>query len=94
MKCICFKTNVRIVLRNITMLVIILIGSMKAVAQEWDHEYFPFVEEGKVWNCHAVINHDDDKSLGQVLGYNGCYDSGTCPRDYTAPRREPRPSPN
>ena len=23
------------------------------------------------------------ESLGQVLGYNGCYDSGTCPRDYT-----------
>ena len=22
------------------------------------------------------------ESLGQVLGYNGCYDSGTCPRDY------------
>ena len=59
MKCICFKTNVRIVLRNITMLAIIMIGSMKAVAQEWDHEYFPFVEEGKVWNCHAVITHDD-----------------------------------
>ena len=24
------------------------------------------------------------ESLGQVLGYNGCYDSGTCPRDYKA----------
>ena len=54
MKCISFKTNVPIVLRNIAMLVIILSGSTKTVAQEWDHEYFPFVEEGKVWNCGSI----------------------------------------
>lgn len=26
------------------------------VAQEWnhDHEYVPFVEEGKVWNCSSI----------------------------------------
>ena len=59
MKCISFKTNVPIVLRNIAMLVIILIGSMKAVAQECDYDNLPFVEEGRVWNCRAVISHDD-----------------------------------
>ena len=26
----------------------------------------------------------DWQSLGQVLGYDGCYDSGTCPHGYTA----------
>ena len=53
MKCISFKTNVPIVLRNIAMLVIILSGSTKTDAQEWNQEYYPFVEEGKVWNCFA-----------------------------------------
>lgn len=32
-------------------LAIIILESMNATAQEWDHEYVPFVEEGKVWNC-------------------------------------------
>ena len=27
--------------------------------QEWDHEYFPFVEEGKVWSCCASITSSD-----------------------------------
>ena len=29
-------------------------GSINAVAQEWDHEYIPFVEQGKVWNYTAI----------------------------------------
>ena len=53
MNCIKFRMSVCTLLRNIAMLVIILSGSTKTVAQEWDHEYFPFVEEGKVWNCFA-----------------------------------------
>lgn len=35
-------------------LAIILLESVNATAQEWDHEYVPFVEEGKVWNCSAI----------------------------------------
>lgn len=31
-------------------------------AEEWDHEYVPFVEEGKVWNC----NNTDYADLGVV----------------------------
>lgn len=32
-------------------LAIIILESMNATAQEWDHEYVPFVEDGKIWNC-------------------------------------------
>jgi len=60
MNCIKFRMSVCTLLRNIAMLVIILIGSMKTVAQEWDHEYFPFVEEGKVWNCCAISPQNVD----------------------------------
>ena len=28
-----------------------------------------------------TTRHGAKQSLGQVLGYDGCYDSGTCPRD-------------
>ena len=31
------------------------LGAMNTEAQEWDHEYRPFVEEGKVWYCHAAL---------------------------------------
>ena len=27
------------------------LGMQQVSAQDWDHEYVPFVEEGKVWNC-------------------------------------------
>jgi len=27
------------------------LGIQQVSAQDWDHEYVPFVEEGKVWNC-------------------------------------------
>lgn len=35
-------------------LAIIILESINATAQEWDHGYVPFVEEGKVWNCSAI----------------------------------------
>ena len=38
------------VMCTITVLAIIIGGGNGAHAQEWDHEYVPFVEEGKVWN--------------------------------------------
>lgn len=28
-------------------------------AEEWDHEYVPFVEEGKVWNCNNTDYADE-----------------------------------
>ena len=30
------------------------LGINEAWSQEWDHEYVPFVEEGKVWNCKST----------------------------------------
>jgi hypothetical protein len=35
----------------IAMLAVFSFGITKVMAQEWDHEYVPFVEEGKTWNC-------------------------------------------
>jgi len=35
----------------IAMLAVFSFGITKAMAQEWDHEYVPFVEEGKAWYC-------------------------------------------
>lgn len=35
----------------IAMPVMCSLGITKSMAQEWDHEYVPFVEEGKVWYC-------------------------------------------
>ena len=32
-------------------LTIIILENMNAIAQEWDHEYVPFIGDGKVWNC-------------------------------------------
>ena len=32
-------------------LLMCFLGTNEAWSQEWDHEYVPFVEEGKVWNC-------------------------------------------
>ena len=53
---------VQSVMRTMAVLVILSWGSMKTVAQEWDHEYIPFVEEGKVWNC----NNTDDADAGVI----------------------------
>lgn len=41
---------------SIAVLLICCLNTNKASAQEWDHEYVPFVEEGKVWNCVLVDN--------------------------------------
>jgi hypothetical protein len=34
------------------------LGIQQVSAQDWDHEYVPFVEEGKVWNCTSFDNYD------------------------------------
>ena len=49
------------VMCTITVLAIIIGGGNGAHAQEWDHEYVPFVEEGKVWNCISVTSPDTDE---------------------------------
>lgn len=41
---------------SIAVLLICCLNTNKSSAQEWDHEYVPFVEEGKVWNCVLVDN--------------------------------------
>lgn len=56
MKCVFFRITVRTVLRNAVLLVIIFFCTVKAFAQEWDHEYVLFAEEGKVWNCCCIIS--------------------------------------
>jgi hypothetical protein len=37
-----------------TILFLGFLGTTEAWSQEWDHEYVPFVEEGKVWNCKST----------------------------------------
>ena len=39
---------------SIVVLAMSFLGTKEAAAQEWDHDYVPFVEEGKVWNCTTV----------------------------------------
>ena len=48
----------RINVISIAMLLLCGLNSNKATAQEWDHEYVPFVEEGKVWNCLLADNDE------------------------------------
>ena len=43
--------NTRLKTFVIVMLSLCHYGSMKALAQEWDHVYVPFVEDGKTWFC-------------------------------------------
>ena len=62
MKSIYLSVIVQSVMRTMAVLVILSWGGMKTVAQEWDHEYIPFVEEGKVWNC----NNTDDADAGVI----------------------------
>jgi len=62
MKSIYLCVIVQFVMRTMAVLTILSWGNMKAIAQEWDHEYVPFVEEGKVWNC----NNTDYADLGIV----------------------------
>ena len=42
-------------------LVYICLGIQHVSAQDWDHEYVPFVEEGKVWNCQLVSSEGGKK---------------------------------
>ncbi len=40
----------------ISLLLMFILGAMNTEAQEWDHEYVPFVEEGKMWICNKSGN--------------------------------------
>lgn len=62
MKSFFLNVVVQSVMRTMTVLTILSWGGIKAVAQEWDHEYVPFVEEGKVWNC----NNSDYADAGLI----------------------------
>ena len=47
------KTRTMKEIKITALLVFFFFGNVKAMAQEWDHEYIPFVEDGKIWNCCA-----------------------------------------
>lgn len=40
----------------IVVLILCGLNTDKVYAQEWDYEYVPFVEEGKIWNCVLADN--------------------------------------
>jgi len=49
---------------------VLLLVSMSAAAQEWDHEYRPFVEEGKHWNyIHDVAVIGGPKEYNYLYSY-------------------------
>ena len=48
------------------------LGTNEAWSQEWDHEYVPFVEEGKVWNCECLMGEDTGfRNIDCVFTMNG-----------------------
>jgi len=55
------KQRIKLQRKGLFFIVVLLLcglNTSKASAQEWDHEYVPFVGEGKVWNCLLADNDD------------------------------------
>ena len=57
------------------------LGVMNVLAQDWDHKYVPFVEEGKVWNCYTFANNDYNNKPGDCI-FTICGDTVICERAY------------
>ena len=48
------------------------LGIQQVSAQDWDHEYVPFVEEGKEWNCKTVrVDSHETNSIDCIFTISG-----------------------
>ncbi|UKK53827.1 hypothetical protein [Prevotella sp. E2-28] len=68
------KQRIKLRRKGLFFIVVLLLcglNTSKASSQDWDHEYVPFVEEGKVWYCvlvdNILFNEDDPEPVWDCI---------------------------